>query len=325
MNRLPILLFIFLGLFVLPCGTGHRHLGHHRVRRRGGHEAIVDPHMVGPAGAGCPGVRVHGESAARAAAEPTAGACAMKILVANLGSTSFKYRLFDMTDERVLARGGVERIGSPQSRSVRRGRRPAGGGRPSSPDHGEAVRLCLRPVGRPEAALLRDPAELAAIGFKAVHAQGRHRRAARRRTACWPRWKRTPTWRRPTIRRTSRRCGCWRGSCRRFRWWRRSRRAFTRRSRRPSGSTPCRWNGREARHPALGLSRRQPSLHRRPDGRAARQRRARRSSPATWAAAVRCVRSGRASRARNSLGMSPQTGLPHNNRVGDFDVRAAGR
>ncbi len=40
----------------------------------------------------------------------------MKILVANLGSTSFKYRLFDMTDERQLARGGVERIGSPESR-----------------------------------------------------------------------------------------------------------------------------------------------------------------------------------------------------------------
>ena len=27
----------------------------------------------------------------------------MKILVANLGSTSFKYRLFDMADERLLA------------------------------------------------------------------------------------------------------------------------------------------------------------------------------------------------------------------------------
>ncbi len=39
----------------------------------------------------------------------------MKILVANLGSTSFKYRLFDMTTERQLARGGVERIGSPIS------------------------------------------------------------------------------------------------------------------------------------------------------------------------------------------------------------------
>ena len=35
----------------------------------------------------------------------------MKILVANLGSTSFKYRLYDMTDESQLARGGIERIG----------------------------------------------------------------------------------------------------------------------------------------------------------------------------------------------------------------------
>mgnify|MGYP000738906655 CR=1 FL=1 len=41
----------------------------------------------------------------------------MKILVANLGSTSFKYRLFDMQGERQLARGGIERIGSPESRA----------------------------------------------------------------------------------------------------------------------------------------------------------------------------------------------------------------
>src|SRR5260370_1092454 len=40
----------------------------------------------------------------------------MKILVANLGSASFKYRLFDMATEHLLARGGVERIGSAQSR-----------------------------------------------------------------------------------------------------------------------------------------------------------------------------------------------------------------
>ena len=51
----------------------------------------------------------------------------MKILVANLGSTSFKYRLFDMADERQLARGGIERIGSPESRCfVEIGDRAAG-------------------------------------------------------------------------------------------------------------------------------------------------------------------------------------------------------
>jgi acetate kinase len=93
----------------------------------------------------------------------------MKILVANLGSTSFKYRLFDMADERVLARGGVERIGSEQARCFVE----AGGKRTeatlSARDHAVAVRLCLQQLA--EQGCLTDPRELAAIGFKAVHAQ----------------------------------------------------------------------------------------------------------------------------------------------------------
>jgi acetate kinase len=93
----------------------------------------------------------------------------MKILVANLGSTSFKYRLFDMADERVLARGGVERIGSAQSRCFVE----AGGQRDetilAAKDHAAAVRLCLRQLA--DKGCLQDPSELAAIGFKAVHAQ----------------------------------------------------------------------------------------------------------------------------------------------------------
>lgn len=93
----------------------------------------------------------------------------MKILVANLGSTSFKYRLFDMRDERQLARGGTERIGSPQSRSFVdiEGRRqellaPV-------PDHAEAVKRCLAQLTDPAQGCLKDAAEVAAIGFKAVH------------------------------------------------------------------------------------------------------------------------------------------------------------
>ena len=38
----------------------------------------------------------------------------MKILVANLGSTSFKYRLFDLPSEAQLARGGIDRIGQAE-------------------------------------------------------------------------------------------------------------------------------------------------------------------------------------------------------------------
>ena len=35
----------------------------------------------------------------------------MKVLVINCGSSSLKYQLFDMTDESVLCKGLVERIG----------------------------------------------------------------------------------------------------------------------------------------------------------------------------------------------------------------------
>jgi acetate kinase len=93
----------------------------------------------------------------------------MKILVANLGSTSFKYRLFDMADERQLARGGVERIGSPESKcfvdiSGKRSELTA-----QVSDHAVAVQMCLKQLTDPQNGCLSDAKEVAAIGFKAVH------------------------------------------------------------------------------------------------------------------------------------------------------------
>jgi acetate kinase len=94
---------------------------------------------------------------------------AMKILVANLGSTSFKYRLFDMRDERQLARGGVERIGSELSPCVVQ----IGDFRAESQlavaDHAVAVRHCLTQLTDPQHGCLSSAEEVAAIGFKAVH------------------------------------------------------------------------------------------------------------------------------------------------------------
>lgn len=81
----------------------------------------------------------------------------MIILVANIGSTSFKFRLFDMNGERELARGGVERIGKDDA-SVKVGAQSWTG---RIADHGEAIDHCLK--------LLPDPnVRLDAIGFKAV-------------------------------------------------------------------------------------------------------------------------------------------------------------
>jgi acetate kinase len=94
----------------------------------------------------------------------------MFILVANLGSTSFKYRLFDLTDERQLARGGIDRIGQPQSQCfVEIGTHRAEDTR-NVPDHAAAVRLCLEHLMHPDWGCLKSAEEVQGIGFKAVFA-----------------------------------------------------------------------------------------------------------------------------------------------------------
>ncbi len=77
----------------------------------------------------------------------------MVILVANIGSTSFKYRLYDMRDEVCRAEGRFERIGQP------------GGCR----DYEEAIQRCVGEIAG-EGNHLRRLSDLDAIGFKAVHA-----------------------------------------------------------------------------------------------------------------------------------------------------------
>ena len=93
----------------------------------------------------------------------------MKVLVANIGSTSFKYRLFDMVAGVQLARGGIERIGAPESRATVE----IGPYKQELllrvPDHAEAVRQCLAQLTDEKTGCLKDPAEVSAIAFKAVH------------------------------------------------------------------------------------------------------------------------------------------------------------
>jgi acetate kinase len=96
----------------------------------------------------------------------------MKILVANLGSTSFKYRLFNMAEERVLARGGVERIGAASSRCYAQTEHGSREEQAPVSDHAAAVEACLRLLSDCQIGVLKNAQELSAIGFKAVHAQG---------------------------------------------------------------------------------------------------------------------------------------------------------
>jgi len=91
------------------------------------------------------------------------------ILVANLGSTSFKYRLLDMSNEQTLARGGVERIGDSLSRSAVTIGDWSDVRESPVPDHGVAVKACLEQLTDPVHGVLKSTSDVAAIGFKAVH------------------------------------------------------------------------------------------------------------------------------------------------------------
>jgi len=77
-----------------------------------------------------------------------------RILVANIGSTSFKYRLFGMEPLTVLGQGRVERIGQPGS---------------ACPNYEAAIKSCLDDIVGPGKQLAKL-SELSAVGFKAVHA-----------------------------------------------------------------------------------------------------------------------------------------------------------
>jgi len=88
-----------------------------------------------------------------------------KILVANIGSTSFKFRLFEMPSERVLAKGGVERIGSADCPfTITIGDAAAKKGTASFPDHAAAIQFIESELGGFDG--------LAAVGFKPVMAKG---------------------------------------------------------------------------------------------------------------------------------------------------------
>jgi acetate kinase len=95
------------------------------------------------------------------------------ILVANLGSTSFKYRLYDLDGkaETMLARGAVERIGAPQARVTLHC--PKGDIElvEPIPDHAAALRICLDQLTDPALGIITNASDIAAIGFKAVHAR----------------------------------------------------------------------------------------------------------------------------------------------------------
>jgi len=94
----------------------------------------------------------------------------MKVLVVNCGSSSIKYQLVDMTDESVLAKGLVDRVGIPGTLLKHE---PTDKDevviKKDLPDHTEGMKLVLDVLINPEYGVIKSMDEIGAVGHRVVH------------------------------------------------------------------------------------------------------------------------------------------------------------
>ncbi len=94
----------------------------------------------------------------------------MRILVLNTGSSSLKYRLFDMPDGELLCRGLLERIGLDGTRLKHyKGDREFTMDAAGLKDHHQGVELIIRKILDPEMGALKSIDEISAVGHRTVH------------------------------------------------------------------------------------------------------------------------------------------------------------
>ncbi len=93
----------------------------------------------------------------------------MKILVINCGSSSLKYQLFSMTNEQVLAKGLVERIGLNGSVLTHQKGAEKYVIKEDIPNHEKAIALVIKAIVDPQHGVLKSTDEIAAVGHRVVH------------------------------------------------------------------------------------------------------------------------------------------------------------
>ena len=94
----------------------------------------------------------------------------MKILVLNCGSSSIKYKLFDMDHKAVIAQGGIEKIGLPDS--FLKLTLPNGEKKileKDIPEHTVGVEFILNTLISPEYGAIKSLDEINAVGHRMVH------------------------------------------------------------------------------------------------------------------------------------------------------------
>ncbi|MDE6585213.1 MAG: acetate kinase [Clostridia bacterium] len=92
----------------------------------------------------------------------------MKILVVNAGSSSLKYQLIDMETEKVLAKGGCERIGIAGSLLKAKGNGGEKLYNVDMPDHKKAIKLVLDALLDNEIGVIKSMNEIDAVGHRVV-------------------------------------------------------------------------------------------------------------------------------------------------------------
>lgn len=94
----------------------------------------------------------------------------MKILVLNCGSSSIKYKLFDMTSKEVIAQGGIEKIGLKNS--FLKLTLPNGEKKileKNIPEHTTGIEFILEILTSPEYGCIKSLEEINAVGHRLVH------------------------------------------------------------------------------------------------------------------------------------------------------------
>ncbi|WP_072546693.1 acetate kinase [Mediterranea massiliensis] len=94
----------------------------------------------------------------------------MKVLVLNCGSSSIKYKLFDMDHKAVIAQGGIEKIGLPDS--FLKLTLPNGEKKileKNIPEHTVGVEFILNTLVSPEYGAIKSLDEINAVGHRMVH------------------------------------------------------------------------------------------------------------------------------------------------------------
>lgn len=103
----------------------------------------------------------------------------MKVFVVNCGSSSIKYQLFSMTNEIVLAKGVIERVGTGEAQL----KMEADGNKlevdVEAPDHSAALKIILETLVDPRFKILESIDQIEGVGHRVVHGGEEAEKSAR--------------------------------------------------------------------------------------------------------------------------------------------------